>query len=136
MRKAADASTRCHDNSAGVDTSDHEVKHQDSLQRPLRRGELSAEARDGLLTEMTDDVATHVLRDNSRPDADAFRCASRAAKDLDAHGRFMRELESTRRSGPGRRVPSGRRATTRRAQNDKGLRASELAVVLGLRKLD
>src|SRR5437868_8791258 len=52
------------DNSAGVDTSDHEVNIKILFSGPLRRGELSADARDALLTEMTDDVAAHVLRDN------------------------------------------------------------------------
>src|ERR1700731_4456898 len=45
------------DNSAGVDTSDHEVNIKILFSGPLRRGELSEEERDHFLTAMTEDVA-------------------------------------------------------------------------------
>src|SRR6202000_937460 len=50
------------DNSAGVDTSDHEVNLKILFSGPLRRGDLTPEARDALLAEMTDEVADHVLQ--------------------------------------------------------------------------
>jgi len=124
------------DNSAGVDTSDHEVNIKILFSGPLRRGELSAEARDALLTEMTDDVAAHVLRDNYDQTLTLSVAQSRAAKDLDAHGRFMRELES--RGALDRAVeflPDDAQLRVR-AQNDKGLTRPELAVVLAYAKLD
>ena len=52
------------DNSAGVDTSDHEVNIKILLDEVVRRGELTTEQRNELLASMTDDVAEHVLRDN------------------------------------------------------------------------
>ncbi|WP_347350238.1 NAD-glutamate dehydrogenase [Intrasporangium sp.] len=52
------------DNSAGVDTSDHEVNIKIALGGPVRSGELSLERRNELLESMTDDVANRVLRDN------------------------------------------------------------------------
>ena len=52
------------DNSAGVDTSDHEVNLKILMSGPLRRGEISPEERDRLLESMTDDVAAQVLKDN------------------------------------------------------------------------
>ncbi len=52
------------DNSAGVDTSDHEVNIKILLGEVVRRGELTTEQRNELLASMTDDVAEHVLRDN------------------------------------------------------------------------
>src|SRR6202007_746489 len=52
------------DNSAGVDTSDHEVNLKILLSGPVRRGELTGEGRDALLAAMTDDVAKLVLADN------------------------------------------------------------------------
>ena len=41
---------------------------------------------------MTDDVAAHVLKDNY-DQTGAVGGAESARQDLDAHGRFMRELE-------------------------------------------
>ncbi|MDN5795561.1 MAG: NAD-glutamate dehydrogenase [Intrasporangium sp.] len=52
------------DNSAGVDTSDHEVNIKIALGGPIRSGELSLERRNELLASMTDEVAARVLRDN------------------------------------------------------------------------
>ena len=52
------------DNSAGVDTSDHEVNIKILLGLPIADGELTEKQRNVLLAEMTDDVAALVLRDN------------------------------------------------------------------------
>ena len=52
------------DNSAGVDTSDHEVNLKILMGGPLRRGAITPAERDALLTAMTDNVAAHVLMDN------------------------------------------------------------------------
>jgi len=52
------------DNSAGVDTSDHEVNLKILLDLAVRRGELEREDRDALLAEVTDDVVAHVLYDS------------------------------------------------------------------------
>src|SRR4029079_11097846 len=52
------------DNSAGVDTSDHEVNIKILLDRVVRDGDLTEKQRNHLLAEMTDEVASLVLRDN------------------------------------------------------------------------
>jgi glutamate dehydrogenase len=52
------------DNSAGVDTSDHEVNLKILLDQLVREGAYSIEARNELLATLTDDVADHVLADN------------------------------------------------------------------------
>ncbi|MDQ1534364.1 MAG: glutamate dehydrogenase, partial [Actinomycetota bacterium] len=52
------------DNSAGVDTSDHEVNIKILLDGVVRSGRLSLEARNALLDEMTDEVGALVLTDN------------------------------------------------------------------------
>src|SRR6185312_8599144 len=52
------------DNSAGVDTSDHEVNIKILMSGPLRRGELKDAERDAMLAAMTEDVASLVLKDN------------------------------------------------------------------------
>ena len=124
------------DNSAGVDTSDHEVNLKILFSGPLRRGELSADGRDALLTEMTDDVAAHVLKDNYDQTLALSVAQSRAAKDLDAHSRYIRDLE--RRGKLDRAVEflpddDGLRS---RAKENRGLTRPELAVMLAYAKLD
>ena len=52
------------DNSAGVDTSDHEVNIKILLDRVVADGDLTEKQRNALLAEMTDEVADLVLRDN------------------------------------------------------------------------
>ena len=62
------AGGRCYtdaiDNSAGVDTSDHEVNIKIATGEAITRGALKREDRDPLLFSMTDEVAALVLRHN------------------------------------------------------------------------
>src|SRR5690606_10048076 len=51
------------DNSAGVDTSDREVNLKILFRAAMDAGRLDDDSRDELLAEMTDDVASAVLRD-------------------------------------------------------------------------
>jgi glutamate dehydrogenase len=124
------------DNSAGVDTSDHEVNLKILFSAPLRRGELTGAARDALLEEMTDDVAAHVLRDNYDQTLALSVSQSHGGRDIDSHGRFIRDLE---RRGKLDRVveylPSDE-DLRKRAQAGQGLTRPELAVLLAYAKLD
>jgi glutamate dehydrogenase len=52
------------DNSAGVDTSDHEVNLKILLEPPVKRGALSFGERNEVLASCTDEVAERVLRNN------------------------------------------------------------------------
>ncbi|HEX6639848.1 MAG TPA: NAD-glutamate dehydrogenase domain-containing protein, partial [Thermoanaerobaculia bacterium] len=52
------------DNSAGVDTSDHEVNIKILLGEVVRSTGMTTDERNELLASMTGDVAAHVLRDN------------------------------------------------------------------------
>ncbi|HEY8132107.1 MAG TPA: NAD-glutamate dehydrogenase domain-containing protein, partial [Thermoanaerobaculia bacterium] len=62
--KGGKINTDAIDNSAGVDTSDHEVNIKILLYDAIERSELRAEDRNKLLAEMTDEVGHLVLRDN------------------------------------------------------------------------
>lgn len=64
-RRGVQLNTDALDNSAGVDTSDHEVNLKILLQLAMRAGKLDEPARVKLLASMTDEVATLVLRDNA-----------------------------------------------------------------------
>jgi len=124
------------DNSAGVDTSDHEVNLKILLGNPQRRGDLTAQARDDLLNAMTDDVAAHVLKDNYDQTLALSVAESRAFKDLDAHGRYMRDLERRGRLDRAVEYLPGDIALQKLENETKGLTRPELAVLLAYAKLD
>ncbi len=124
------------DNSAGVDTSDHEVNLKILLSGPLRRGQLTAEARDTLLTEMTDDVAAHVLRDNYEQTKALSVALSRGVRDLDSQARFIRDLERRGKLDRAVEFLPADEDLRKRAQDGKGLTRPELAVLLAYAKLD
>jgi len=124
------------DNSAGVDTSDHEVNLKILFSGPMRRGEITIQTRDALLSEMTNDVAAHVLKDNYDQTLALSVAQARATRDLDAYARTIRDLE--RRGKLDRAVeflPDEDGFAERHKQN-KGLTRPELAVMLAYAKLD
>ncbi|GAM96743.1 NAD-specific glutamate dehydrogenase [alpha proteobacterium U9-1i] len=82
------------DNSAGVDTSDHEVNIKILLTGAIRSGALKADKRDKLLESMTDEVGALVLEDNYDQTGALSVIQSSAAADLDSHERFIQRLES------------------------------------------
>ena len=124
------------DNSAGVDTSDHEVNLKILFSGPMRRGEITGDARDKLLTAMTDEVADHVLQDNYDQTLTLSVAQARANKDLDAHGRFMRDLEARGKLDRAVEFLPDDAQLRVRAQGNKGLTRPELAVLLAYSKLD
>lgn len=110
------------DNSAGVDTSDHEVNIKILLQPAVKAGELDADARVELLESMTEDVARHVLEHNVDSNralaAGALLAVDRAEaneswmRELEASGHLDRELEGLPSSEEmARRIDEGRRLT-------------------------
>jgi glutamate dehydrogenase len=124
------------DNSAGVDTSDHEVNLKILLSAPARRGELTMEARDTLLTSMTDDVAAHVLKDNYDQTLALSVAQLRGTRDLDAQGRFIRDLERRGKLDRAVEFLPMDEDLRKRAADGKGLTRPELAVLLAYAKLD
>ena len=92
-RKGGRINTDAIDNSAGVDTSDHEVNIKILMSGPLRRGQLTPTERNSMLAFMTEDVAALVLKDNYDQTLAISVAERTAASDLDAAARFMRELE-------------------------------------------
>jgi glutamate dehydrogenase len=81
------------DNSAGVDTSDHEVNIKILLGLAQADGELTEKQRNSVLAQMTDDVAALVLRDNYFQ-TQALSVTNRLGVRLaDQEARFIRFLE-------------------------------------------
>ncbi|MCA0145658.1 NAD-glutamate dehydrogenase [Blastococcus sp. LR1] len=124
------------DNSAGVDTSDHEVNIKIALNRPVAAGAIDAEGRAALLGEMTDDVAVDVLTDNHAQNATLAVETVSARSLMDSHERFIRSLE---RSGRLRRavefLPDDR-ALAERRRDGQALTSPELSVLLAYAKLE
>ncbi len=85
------------DNSAGVDTSDHEVNLKILLGQAVTDGELTERQRNALLAEMTDAVAALVLRDNYFQTQSLSVSGRVAHALLDQQARFIRFLEKAGR---------------------------------------
>ncbi|WP_121254916.1 NAD-glutamate dehydrogenase [Nocardioides ferulae] len=123
------------DNSAGVDTSDHEVNLKILLDRVVKEGELRPEQRDSLLAEMTDEVAALVLRDNYEQNLALANAAAHAPAMLHVHEDWMRRLE---RDGVLDRDLEGlpsRKEVRRRLEQREGLTVPELSVLLAWTKI-
>jgi glutamate dehydrogenase len=123
------------DNSAGVDTSDHEVNIKILLDRVVRDGDLTEKQRNHLLAEMTDEVGSLVLRDNYEQNLALANAAANASSLLHVHEDWMRALE---REGVLNRelegLPSSR-TVRRRAERGVGLTTPELSVLLAWTKI-
>ena len=123
------------DNSAGVDTSDHEVNIKILLQAKVDRGELTPTARGELLHAMTDEVAALVLRQNYDQNRALAAAGAQAAQMLHVHSRYLRKLEREHRIG--RRLDSlpGDREIAERRSAGLGLTVPEFAVLLAQAKI-
>ena len=85
------------DNSAGVDTSDHEVNIKILLDRARSTGGLTDEDRSTILNDMTEDVAALVLADNVDQNQALVNAATLAPSMLDTHARYLSHLERVAR---------------------------------------
>src|SRR5260370_2157702 len=81
------------DNSAGVDTSDHDVNIKILTGMAERTGELARADRDSLLASMTDEVAAHVLAHNYDQTLALSLLEADGAEGLDDQAKFMARLE-------------------------------------------
>ena len=123
------------DNSAGVDTSDHEVNIKILLGLPVAEGEMTEKQRNALLPEMTDEVAALVLRDNVFQTQVLSVTGRIAPQMLDAQSRFMQFLEKAGRLNRAiEYLPSDEQLAERRAQG-LGLTTPERAVLLAYAKI-
>ena len=83
------------DNSAGVDTSDHEVNLKILLDRSVASGALTRDERNELLASVIDDVAALVLRDNYEQNVLLGMARVLSPALVSVHQRFMQELEAS-----------------------------------------
>jgi glutamate dehydrogenase len=124
------------DNSAGVDTSDHEVNIKILLQRAIAAGSFPADEREPLLERMTETVAELVLADNTAQ-ANALEIAAVEAPELvGVHARQMERLEQAAGLDRVLEALPGSKALQERLAAGRGLTAPELAVLLAYTKLE
>jgi glutamate dehydrogenase len=81
-------------NSAGVDTSDHEVNLKILLDGLVRDGDLTAKQRDALLREVMEDVVRHVLATNARQALAGSLERAEGASAAPAHLSLIARLEA------------------------------------------
>ncbi len=123
------------DNSAGVDTSDHEVNIKILLNDVVGRNVLNEEQRNQLLAQMTDEVGYLVLRDNYLQNQAISVMERVAFQRLGAKQHFIRVLEA---NGQLDRVieflPSDAEIAERKARG-QGFTRPELSVLLSYSKI-
>ncbi|RKN39833.1 NAD-glutamate dehydrogenase [Streptomyces hoynatensis] len=123
------------DNSAGVDTSDHEVNIKILLNAVVANGDLTVKQRNALLAEMTDEVAALVLRNNYAQNVALANSQATAPGLVLAHRRLVRKLgEEGKLDRKLEFLPSDEEFRERRAAG-RGLTQPELSVLLAYAKL-
>jgi len=135
-RQGGRINTDAIDNSAGVDTSDHEVNIKILLGDAIRADALKAAKRDKLLESMTDEVGALVLTNNYDQTLALTLAEDRAARDLDSHERFIQRLEA---AGKLSRRVEGLPVTADIAalrESGQGLSRPELSKLIAYAKID
>ncbi len=122
------------DNSAGVDTSDHEVNIKILLRDVTNQGVLTFDQRNELLASMTDEVAELVL-DNNRAQTLALQIArTQGLPMVNVHARYLDQLELEGFLDRALEfLPTDKQIAERQAIGS-GLRAPEFAVLIAYTK--
>ncbi|GAA4426457.1 NAD-glutamate dehydrogenase [Georgenia halophila] len=123
------------DNSAGVDSSDHEVNIKILLSEATASGELAPEARDELLESLTEDVAARVLRQNYEQSVLLGNARTVQHRMLGAHERLMHWLEDHGGLDRSLEFLPDDAELARRAETGGGLTSPEFAVLVAYAKL-
>ena len=117
------------DNSGGVDLSDHEVNLKILLDRVVSRGDLTLEARNTLLAEMTDEVADLVLANNDAQGRQISRDEVRSRADLFPFAQAIAFVESRMHQRRELLALPNEEELQRRSKAGLGLTRPELAVL-------
>ncbi|MEU1677207.1 NAD-glutamate dehydrogenase [Streptomyces roseifaciens] len=123
------------DNSAGVDTSDHEVNIKILLNALVIDGDMTVKQRNKLLAEMTDEVGELVLRNNYAQNVALANAVEQAPSLLHAHQRIMRRLGRDGHLDRALEFLPNDRLIRERLSAGRGLTQPELAVLLAYIKI-
>ncbi|HEX8498132.1 MAG TPA: NAD-glutamate dehydrogenase, partial [Actinomycetales bacterium] len=123
------------DNSAGVDTSDHEVNIKILLDAVVDAGELDPASRNEVLASMTDEVGRLVLRDNYDQNVLLGIGRHQSHSLLPVHVRLIRALEKRGLLDRELEFLPDAKALARRHDEGLGLTSPEIAVLAAYVKL-
>ncbi|MET9430790.1 NAD-glutamate dehydrogenase [Streptomyces sp. NPDC003036] len=123
------------DNSAGVDTSDHEVNIKILLNALVTDGDMTVKQRNKILAEMTDEVGALVLRNNYAQNVALANAVEQSPSLLHAHQRFMRRLSREGHLDRSLEFLPTDRQIRELLGNRQGLSQPELAVLLAYTKI-
>ncbi|MFF0395222.1 NAD-glutamate dehydrogenase [Streptomyces sp. NPDC005248] len=123
------------DNSAGVDTSDHEVNIKILLNGLVRDGDMTVKQRNKLLAEMTDEIGRLVLRNNYAQNTALANSVAQSASLLHAQQRFMRRLGRDGHLDRALEFLPSDRQIRELLNGGKGLTQPELAVLIAYTKI-
>jgi glutamate dehydrogenase len=122
------------DNSAGVDTSDHEVNIKIAVGDVIAAGHVAQADRVAFLASMTDDVEQHVLVDNYLQTLALSLAEASAPTLLDSHAGLMRALERSMKLDRAVEFLPDDEALAQRAAAKRGLTRPEIGVLLAYAK--
>lgn len=134
-RNGGKVNTDAIDNSAGVDTSDHEVNIKILLNGLVADGDMTVKQRNKILAQMTDEVGQLVLRNNYAQNTALANAVAQSPSLLHAHQRFMRRLGRDGHLDRGLEFLPTDRQIRELLNNGRGLSQPELAVLLAYTKI-
>ncbi|MDQ1537884.1 MAG: glutamate dehydrogenase, partial [Actinomycetota bacterium] len=123
------------DNSAGVDTSDHEVNIKILLNALTREGDMTLKQRNALLASMTEDIARQVLRDNYEQNTLLGNARAQEHVMLPVHRRLINWLEERGDLDPALEFLPNDGEIERRHDAGLGLTSPEFSVIAAYAKL-
>jgi glutamate dehydrogenase len=123
------------DNSAGVDTSDHEVNIKILLTAMTRDGDMTLKQRNALLASMTEDIARQVLRDNYEQNTLLGNARAQEHAMLPVHRRLIHWLEDRGDLDPALEFLPSDAEIERRHDAGLGLTSPEFSVLVAYAKL-
>ncbi|MFC9959540.1 NAD-glutamate dehydrogenase [Streptomyces nigra] len=134
-RQGGRINTDAIDNSAGVDTSDHEVNIKILLNGLVADGDMTVKQRNKLLAEMTDEVGRLVLRNNYAQNTAIANALAQSSAMLHAQQRFMKHLVREGHLDRALEFLPTDRQIRERLNSDHGLTGPETAVLMAYTKI-
>lgn len=128
-------STDAIDNSAGVDSSDHEVNIKILLNRVVENGDMTEKQRNTLLAEMTDEVGGLVLRHNLGQSHVLSLANSQAPERVADHWRLIQSLVREGRLNREIEFLPSDAQIKKRMNKGQGLTRPEISVLLAYSKI-